>query len=333
MAAWTRIELHNHTSESDGRFTPEQLLDFMMENGIPAFAMTDHNTLSGHAKMKALLQSRGNPCEMVEGLEFTTFFGHILCLNMDRYFSWHDLDPDRPDAWLERIRSCGAKVGMAHPDALNHTRWQLKVRDWQLIDFIEVINNAQPFETVNVSAIQRWEELVLRGFRIAATTGLDLHGRRPLEGCFTTYIPTSLPPQGLDARLPQQCMGTSLPLQAMNASPAENNPSHIGQQLGYAIATQQTLVTRGPLLIAERTGGGIRCALEGETPGFRPLVIELRTLSGSSTYPWNAPEKPLFIPFPQQTTLVKLHEKDLGDGMSRMTDIPGLLAIAPVLYC
>ena len=228
------------------------------------------------------------------------------------------------------------------PDALNHTRWQLKVRDWHLIDFIEVINNAQPFEEVNAPAIRRWEELVLRGFRIAATTGLDLHGRRSLEGCFTTYIPTSLPPQGLDAyqlpqaldaSLPQQSMGTSLPQQAMNASPVENNPSLIGQQLGYAIATQQTLVTRGPLLTAERTGDGIRCSLAGGIPEVRPLVIELRTFAGSSTYPWNAPENPLFIPFSQQTTLVKLYEESPGDGKSRMTDIPGLLAIAPALYC
>ena len=44
---WKRIELHNHTMESDGSMTVKELAAFMEAQGIPCFSLTDHNTVSG----------------------------------------------------------------------------------------------------------------------------------------------------------------------------------------------------------------------------------------------------------------------------------------------
>ena len=44
---WKRIELHNHTMESDGSMTVKELAAFMEAQGIPWFSLTDHNTVSG----------------------------------------------------------------------------------------------------------------------------------------------------------------------------------------------------------------------------------------------------------------------------------------------
>ena len=48
-----RLELHNHTTESDASITCAELLDYMAENKVDGFALTDHNTISGHRKMAA----------------------------------------------------------------------------------------------------------------------------------------------------------------------------------------------------------------------------------------------------------------------------------------
>ena len=41
------IDLHVHSTRSDGTFTPTQLVDYAMEKGLAAFALTDHDTVDG----------------------------------------------------------------------------------------------------------------------------------------------------------------------------------------------------------------------------------------------------------------------------------------------
>ena len=42
-----KIDLHLHSTASDGKLTPKQLIDRALEKGIPAIALTDHNTAEG----------------------------------------------------------------------------------------------------------------------------------------------------------------------------------------------------------------------------------------------------------------------------------------------
>jgi len=51
---YKRLELHNHTNESDAVFTCKELTDFMVADQVDAFALTDHNTISGHCKIKSI---------------------------------------------------------------------------------------------------------------------------------------------------------------------------------------------------------------------------------------------------------------------------------------
>ena len=54
---WKRIELHNHTMESDGSMTVKELAAFMEAQGIPWFSLTDHNTVSGFPDLPAAATS------------------------------------------------------------------------------------------------------------------------------------------------------------------------------------------------------------------------------------------------------------------------------------
>ena len=40
------VDLHVHSTCSDGTFTPEELVDYAMEKGLRAFALTDHDTVN-----------------------------------------------------------------------------------------------------------------------------------------------------------------------------------------------------------------------------------------------------------------------------------------------
>lgn len=82
------IDLHTHTCKSDGSYTPTELVDYAIEKGLSAVAVTDHDSIEGldeallHA---AALQEKGLPSiEVVPGIEFSTKYGeqdvHIVGL-------------------------------------------------------------------------------------------------------------------------------------------------------------------------------------------------------------------------------------------------------------
>ena len=70
------IDLHTHTSKSDGSYTPTELVDYAVEKNLAALAITDHDSIEGldeamaHA---AFLKERGLPSvEVIPGIEFST---------------------------------------------------------------------------------------------------------------------------------------------------------------------------------------------------------------------------------------------------------------------
>ena len=64
------IDLHSHTNESDGTFTPLELVDLAMERGIEALAISDHDTFAGFDQALPVAQSRG--LDLVCGIELST---------------------------------------------------------------------------------------------------------------------------------------------------------------------------------------------------------------------------------------------------------------------
>jgi predicted metal-dependent phosphoesterase TrpH len=64
------IDLHSHTNESDGTFTPAELVDLAMERGLEALAISDHDTFAGFDQALPLARSRG--LDLVCGIELST---------------------------------------------------------------------------------------------------------------------------------------------------------------------------------------------------------------------------------------------------------------------
>ena len=220
-----RLELHNHTVESDGSLTCQELTEYLAADHVDAFAITDHNTTSGQKKIEQLLEEKHYPISLIRGMEYTTYFGHILCLNLAKYVPWNSIDQHRPELLFEAAREKGALVGIAHPFSYGDPfargcRFEMTISDYSKIDFIEIFNNPEPLHEVNERGTNLWMSLIFSGYQITATSGMDLHNRAKLAGCYATYI------EG-------------------------KNGGNIASELDTAIHTHRTWVSRGALLLTE----------------------------------------------------------------------------------
>ncbi len=65
-----RIDLHVHSTESDGTMTPQELMVHAKEIGLSAIALTDHDSIHGLAKARPVAESLG--LELVPGVELST---------------------------------------------------------------------------------------------------------------------------------------------------------------------------------------------------------------------------------------------------------------------
>ena len=80
------IDLHTHTTASDGTYTPSELVRFAEESAISAIAITDHDSVAGLEEAKEA--SVGLDIEVIDGIEMSADFDgelHILGLYIDPY--------------------------------------------------------------------------------------------------------------------------------------------------------------------------------------------------------------------------------------------------------
>ena len=79
------IDLHTHTTESDGSFTPEELITEAKKVGLSAIAITDHDTITGIRK--AQYSATHHDIELIPGIELSTDYNgkevHIVGLYID----------------------------------------------------------------------------------------------------------------------------------------------------------------------------------------------------------------------------------------------------------
>ena len=341
-----RLELHNHTVESDGSLTCQELTEYLAADHVDAFAITDHNTTSGQKKIEQLLEEKYYPISLIRGMEYTTYFGHILCLNLAKYVPWNSIDQHRPELLFEAAREKGALVGIAHPFSYGDPfargcRFEMTISDYSKVDFIEIFNNPESLHEVNERGTNLWMSLIFSGYQITATSGMDLHNRAKLAGCYATYI------EG-------------------------KSGGNIASELDTAIHTHRTWVSKGALLLTEvlpETNELLLTFTDAHKPGFavpktaqvvlkgkdktfttsvsldKPVRVSLNQLSGTD------PIIPLLYEAPgingaatvsnaahvaASTSCGSAEDTSSAAGQLKEIDalpaIEGLLCVSPVLY-
>ena len=335
-----RLELHNHTVESDGSLTCQELTEYLAADHVDAFAITDHNTTSGQKKIEQLLEEKHYPISLIRGMEYTTYFGHILCLNLSKYVPWNSINQHRPELLFEAAREKGALVGIAHPFSYGDPfargcRFEMTISDYSKVDFIEIFNNPEPIHEVNERGTNLWMSLIFSGYQITATSGMDLHNRAKLAGCYATYI------EG-------------------------KNGGNIASELDTAIHTHRTWVSKGALLLTEvlpetnellltftdahKTGFAVpktaQVVLKGKDKTFttsvsldKPVRVSLNQLSGTDPIIpllYEAASDSCVNAAAASTSCSNTADASSAAGQLKEIDalpaIEGLLCVSPVLY-
>lgn len=335
-----RLELHNHTVESDGSLTCQELTEYLAADHVDAFAITDHNTTSGQKKIEQLLEEKHYPISLIRGMEYTTYFGHILCLNLAKYVPWNSIDQHRPELLFEAAREKGALVGIAHPFSYGDPfargcRFEMTISDYSKVDFIEIFNNPEPLHEVNERGTNLWMSLIFSGYQITATSGMDLHNRAKLAGCYATYI------EG-------------------------KNGGNIASELDTAIHTHRTWVSKGALLLTEvlpETNELLLTFTDAHKPGFavpktaqvvlkgkdktfttsvsldKPVRVSLNQLSGTDPIIpllYEAASDSCVNAAAASTSCSNTSDASSAAGQLKEIDalpaIEGLLCVSPVLY-
>ena len=114
-----RVDLHLHTTFSDGTYSPAEIVDLACRSGLSAIAITDHDTLAGIAPTRLLA---GTALEVVSGVEITTEFHgrelHLLgyCFDADNSalrLALAHLQAERTvrfHAMIERLHTLGVHI-------------------------------------------------------------------------------------------------------------------------------------------------------------------------------------------------------------------------------
>ncbi|NLV16264.1 MAG: PHP domain-containing protein [Syntrophomonadaceae bacterium] len=94
------IDLHIHTTASDGNVDPVTMLEEVIKAGITTFSFTDHESIDGIDSVAELCPDRG--LNLIPGVELSTFFQgreiHLLGY-------WFDVDKPGFRSWIKELQS------------------------------------------------------------------------------------------------------------------------------------------------------------------------------------------------------------------------------------
>jgi len=118
------IDLHSHTDQSDGTFTPAELIAEAVRIGLHALAITDHDTMAGYQKAMPLAEAAG--LELICGIELSTRLGgasvHLLGYFPCRapsaeFLAWlsflQESRRDRNRRLIDKLQSLGVDITLA----------------------------------------------------------------------------------------------------------------------------------------------------------------------------------------------------------------------------
>lgn len=116
------IDLHLHTTCSDGLDTPEELVDVAVERGYRYISITDHDTVEGVVRGNEA--AKGKPIELIPGIELSSMHGdddiHILGYYFDytvpefveRIAFFKERRADRAEAIVQALNSLGLDINI-----------------------------------------------------------------------------------------------------------------------------------------------------------------------------------------------------------------------------
>ena len=83
----TNIDLHMHTTISDGFYTPKEVIDIASKNNVHTMAITDHDSIDAYLKEDLFSYAKSKNIKLINGVEISTKTNkvgiHVLGYNLD----------------------------------------------------------------------------------------------------------------------------------------------------------------------------------------------------------------------------------------------------------
>ncbi len=83
----SHIDLHSHSTASDGSLSPTELVQLAAERGIQTLALTDHDTTAGILEARHAAQQQNPSLHLMAGVEISVTWNsyviHVVGLNID----------------------------------------------------------------------------------------------------------------------------------------------------------------------------------------------------------------------------------------------------------
>jgi predicted metal-dependent phosphoesterase TrpH len=112
-----KADFHNHSTASDGKLTPTQLIDLAASRGVKIFALTDHDSTEGIAEAGAAA-AKHEGFFLIPGVELSTDIEGDE-VHMLGYFTYEMLENADLQAELARFRAGRFERGRQMVDKLN----------------------------------------------------------------------------------------------------------------------------------------------------------------------------------------------------------------------
>jgi predicted metal-dependent phosphoesterase TrpH len=187
------IDLHTHTTVSDGTFSPIQLIDYAVKKNLSAVAITDHDTMDGIQEALNYIRKNQLPIELIPGMEVSSgshaypYGLHILAYYIDK----NDLELEEiinsvhhefqqgtvsPENAIKLITKRGGIPVLAHPKEYCLSMAKLDSLIGELAPLglkgLECI-----YPTHSAEEIKQLKDITLK-YDIQFTGGTDFHGSR-----------------------------------------------------------------------------------------------------------------------------------------------------------
>ena len=195
MAAEERVVLkaglHTHTTNSDGKFTPEEIIEMYKNEGFDVLTFTDHR------RTNKVSEYDGKGMTLISGIELHPVGPrnspwHILAVGVPEDFQ--HTHPATGQEAVDRANEAGAAVFCAHPYWCGFTP-----------DEVMTLNNILGIEVYNTSTryigkeinVQIWDELLDAGWLCPAIAVDDIHNLQDLGHGWTMILAEDKSPESL----------------------------------------------------------------------------------------------------------------------------------------
>jgi hypothetical protein len=165
---WYKGNLHTHTTQSDGRLSPAEAVQWYDQNGYDFVALTDHDRFCDPVPLQPATR-----LALIPGFEYSCGVvseAHMLCLGVRRAYR------GRYQEALTTTRALGGMAIFCHPNWIREDLWSPEAMSTLLYcSGMEIYNHVITRLVGRALATDDWDAMLSRGHLLWGYANQDAH--------------------------------------------------------------------------------------------------------------------------------------------------------------